>query len=250
MSATTIARTSAPSSWPAVVRSAIGTFSELRACVAKSQAAIAPAASAPTIRTAAPRRRSGTTPNQSTSPIAAPPARRAIGEQQRQQQHAHRRVGQRPEQRVAGAAGAEPHAADRAHRGRQAEGVPVPERFARAGRSRSPGPAGPGGSSSAARSRRRATEASATPAEQRRPAARSSRTSAIDAPNTARRRACGPRPPASSGCTDHDDRHGGQGREGREQQARRPRAVAASAARQQHEPRRDRPGSRASARSP
>ncbi len=48
-----------------------------------------------------------------------------VGEQQRHQHQPHRGVGECAQQRVPGAAGAQPHAADRADRGGQADRVPI-----------------------------------------------------------------------------------------------------------------------------
>jgi len=66
-----IATITAPSWWPAASRCASATPSELSACLEKSHAATAPAPSAPTISSAAPRRRSGTVQNHSANPTAS-----------------------------------------------------------------------------------------------------------------------------------------------------------------------------------
>ena len=84
--------------------------------------------------TAAPRRRSGTMQNHSARPDRQRDQRATgVGQHQRQQHQPHRRIGERAQQRVPRPARAQPHAADRAHRGGQADRVPVAVRRSQAG---------------------------------------------------------------------------------------------------------------------
>ncbi len=152
----------------------------LSACLEKSHATTSPAPSAPVSSTAAPRRRSGTMQNHSARPERERDQCAAgVGQHQRDQHQPHRRVGERVQQRVSGPARSQPHAADHAHRGGEADGVPVVIRRPQAGVGVVRVEAGRGTPWSAARTRTPTTAASTTPpstAGQRVGAARASAT--------------------------------------------------------------------------
>ena len=186
VSSRSITSSSTPSWWPAVARCAERDVVGAERVSGEVPAPRPPRRRAPpTISTAAPRRRSGTTQNHSATPERQRHQRAArVGEHQRHQHDAHRGVGERAQQRVAGAARAQPHAADHAHRRGQADRVPVAVRFlqARVGDRRRE--AGRGTPSSAARRRTRSLAASVSPPSIAGQRSGARRTSATAAPNT------------------------------------------------------------------